>query len=85
MKPFAVNGKAGTIVVVDTHNNCVRSIDGDGVVGTLAGSGFGLKDGVGSSAQVRIRHVRCPRPWAALAGTLTVCLCAALPFLLVPL
>lgn len=41
----------GSYVIADTGNNCLRKINANGVVTTIAGNGTsGYKDGVGSSA-----------------------------------
>lgn len=42
----------GTVVVADSYNNSIRSLDTSGIVKTLAGDGFeGFSDGHGSSAE----------------------------------
>ena len=41
----------GTVFIADTGNHCIRSISPTGVVSTLAGSGSGSSDGIGTNAQ----------------------------------
>lgn len=43
----------GEIFVADTHNNAIRMVSKNGHVTTLAGGGFGDKDGSGNRAEFR--------------------------------
>lgn len=42
---------SGNLYVADVHNYAIRRIGTDGYVTTVAGAGYGYKDGIGSDAQ----------------------------------